>query len=62
MGETMKETNNYFKGYTETNNSLEYKKYGLFNEYGLNLDRSKTYYNEDNIIKKKCNITKNNGK
>lgn len=58
----MKAENNYLKGYTETNNILDYKKYGLLNDYGLNLDRCNKYYNEDEIIKKKCNITKNSGK
>lgn len=62
MGEKMKEENNYLKGYMETNNTLDYKKYGLLNDYGLNLDRCNKCYNEENIIKKKCNITKNSGK
>ena len=58
----MKEGNSYYKSYTETNNSLDYKKYGLLNEYGLNIDRNTEYYKEENIIKKKCNIKKNSGK
>lgn len=58
----MKNENNYNKGYAETENNLDYLKYGLFNEYGLNLDRANKCYKEDDIIKKKCNINKNNGK
>ena len=50
------EENNYFRGYTESDNRLDYLKYGLFNEFGLNLDRCKNGYKEDNIIRKKCNI------
>lgn len=61
MGDKMKEENGYLKGYTETQNSLDYKKYGLLNEYGLNLDRNVKYYNEEEIIKRKCNL-KNSGK
>lgn len=57
----MKEGNAYNKGYMETGNSLDYKKFGLLNEYGLNLDRCKESYKEENIIKKKCNL-KNSGK
>ena len=56
------EGNNYFRGYMESDNRLDYLKYGLFNEYGLNLDRCKNGYKEDNIIRKKCNINKNSGK
>lgn len=58
----MKEENNYYKGYTETDNRIDYLKYGLFNEYGLNFDRCKKYYKEEDIIKKKCNIKKSSGK
>ena len=32
----MKETNSYYKGYIESDNRLDYLKYGLLNEYGLN--------------------------
>ncbi len=55
----MKETNSYYKGYVESDNRLDYLKYGLLNEYGLNLDRNINYYDEEQIIKKKCNIKKN---
>lgn len=55
----MKETNSYYKGYVENDNRLDYLKYGLLNEYGLNLDRNINYYDEEQIIKKKCNIKKN---
>ncbi len=58
----VKEENNYGRGYTETENSLEYKKFGLLNEYGLNIDRSNKCYKEEDIIKKKCNIKRNSGK
>ena len=43
-------------------NRKDYLKYGLLNEYGLNLDRINNYYKEENIIKRKCNIKKNSGK
>lgn len=56
------EQNSYFRGYTESDNRLDYLKYGLLNDFGLNLDRYKSDYKEDNIIKKKCNINKNSGK
>ena len=58
----MKSVNNYNRGYTETENSLDYLKYGLLNNYGPDLDRMPKYYNEENIIKKRCNIKKNRGK
>ena len=58
----MKEENNYNRGYSETENSLDYIKYGLLNEYGLNLDRWNKCYKEEDIIKKKCNIKKSSGK
>lgn len=58
----MREENSYLKGYAETDNTLDYKKYGMLNEYGLNLDRWNKYYKEEAIIKKKCNIKKSSGK
>lgn len=58
----MQEENGYYKGYTETGNNLDYLKYGLFNQYGLNLDRWNKCYKEEDIIKRKCNIKKNSGK
>ncbi len=52
----MKEVNCYFKGFNETENRLDYLKYGLFNEFGYNLTGSnKEEYNEEKIIKKVCN-------
>ena len=58
----MKEIDKYYQGYTESDDTLAFKKHGLLNEYGLNLDRSKKYYNESEIIKRKCNIKKSSGK
>ncbi len=58
----MNKQNGYKEGYTETLNSLDYKKYGLLNEYGYNIDRSSKSYHEDDIIKKKCNIKKSSRK
>ena len=58
----MKEENNYNRGYSETENSLDYIIYGLLNEYGLNLDRQNKCYKEEDIIKRKCNIKRNSGK
>lgn len=58
----MQEKNGYYKGYTETEETLDYLKYGLLNEYGLNLDRWNKCYKEEDIIKKKCNIKKSSGK
>ncbi len=52
----MKEENSYLTSFNDNNNSLDYKKFGLFNEYGLNLDRTNKCYKEEDIIKKKCNI------
>ncbi len=48
----MKEINCYYKGYSESNNRIDYLKYGLLNEYGNELERKdKEFYNEDKIIK-----------
>ena len=58
----MKEIDKYYQGYTDSDDTLEFKKHGLLNEYGLNLDRTKKYYNESDIIKRKCNIQKGSGK
>ena len=58
----MKEENGYNRGYTQTESNLDYLKYGLLNEYGLNLDRTNKCYKEEDIIKRKCNIKKNGGK
>ena len=53
-GDIMKEINAYFKGYNGSQDKLDYLKYGLFNDRGLNLG-SINEYNEEEIIKKKCN-------
>lgn len=58
----MKDENSYFKGYTESDNTLDYKKYGLLNDFGLNLDRTSKCYKEEDIIKRKCNLKKSSGK
>ena len=58
----MKEENIYYIGYSDTEYSLDYIKYGLLNEYGLNLDRQNKCYKEEDIIKRKCNIKRNSGK
>lgn len=63
MGEVLlKKENNYHKSYTETGNTIDYLKYGLFNNYGPNIDRSNKFYKEEEIIKKRCNIKRNSGK
>lgn len=62
MGDSMKKENSYGNGYTESNNTIDYIKHGLMNEYGLNLDRCQKFYKEEDIIKKKCNIKRNSGK
>ena len=61
-GDNMNKEDYYKMGFTDTGNYLDYLKYGLLNEYGLNLDRINNYYKEENIIKRKCNIKKNSGK
>ena len=58
----MQEENGYYKGYTETGETLDYLKYGLLNEYGLNLDRCHKCYKEEDIIKKKKKKKKSSGK
>ena len=58
----MQKENGYQKGYTETGNRMDYLKYGLMNDYGINLDRTNKCYKEEDIIKKKCNIKKSRGK
>ena len=58
----MKKENSYGNGYTESDSSIDYIKFGLINEYGLNIDRNTKYYKEEDIIKKKCNIKRNSGK
>ena len=46
----------YFEAYSESDNRMDYLKYGLLNEYGYNINRmEKESYNEDKIIKKMCN-------
>lgn len=52
----MKSENSYNQGYNFNDNSIDYLKYGIFNEYGLNIDRCLSYYDEEKIIKKRCNI------
>lgn len=53
----MREINGYYGGYNNSEERIDYLKYGLLNEYGINLEsNSKSSYNEDSIIKKKCNL------
>lgn len=54
----MRILNNYSNGYN-TNNKLNFIR-GLTNEYGLNLNNPKEKYDEENIIKTKCNHRKIN--
>ncbi|MCM1053035.1 MAG: hypothetical protein NC483_03590 [Ruminococcus sp.] len=52
----MKEINGYYKGFNSSDKRIDYLKYGLFNEYGLDLEKdSISYYNEEKIIKTSCN-------
>ncbi len=52
----MKEINAYFKGTSGKENQLDNLKYGLLNDYGYDFASSLiNKYNEDDIIKKKCN-------
>lgn len=52
----MNNSKGYFKSYDESDNRIDYIKYGLLNEYGYNTDRKENQgYNEDKIIKKMCN-------
>ena len=53
MVKIMKEVNKYFIGYNETENKIDYIKYGILNEFGYNVDSSlNEIYNEEKIIKK----------
>lgn len=55
----MKEVNLYYKGYSDSNNRIDYLKYGLLNEFGYNMGlKPKEYYDENKIIKKVCNHKK----
>lgn len=54
----MRLTNNYSNGYNPNNRINEIR--GLSNDYGLNLNNTKEQYNEENIIKPKCNHRKSN--
>ena len=51
----MKEINNYYKSYNESKKRIDFLKYGLFNERGINIDSNLKYYNEEDIIKPKYN-------
>lgn len=50
----MKEVNGYLKGFNNSSKRIDYLKYGLLNDYGLDLDCSLNYYNEETIIKTNC--------
>lgn len=50
----MKEVNGYLKGFNNSNKRIDYLKYGLLNDYGLDLDSSLNFYNEEAIIKTNC--------
>lgn len=51
----MKNINKYSTSYQESNNHLDYLKYGLLNEYGPSLNSyDKQSFNEEDIVKKKC--------
>ena len=57
----MKEINQYYKSYNESDEKINYIKYGILNEFGNNiLYKNKEDYNEEKITKKMCNIRKNN--
>ena len=44
--------NNYFTSYEDTKKHIDYLKYGLFVERGINIDRKNmNTYNEEEIIK-----------
>jgi len=61
MVNSMKEINQYYKSYNESDEKINYIKYGILNEFGDNiLSKNKQEYNEGKIIKKLCNIRKNN--
>ncbi len=52
----MKEINRYYVGYNGQEENIEHIKYNLLNEFGYNIDsRNKEYYNEEKIIKTRCN-------
>lgn len=53
--EVLKKINCYYEGYNESKNRIDYLKYGLLNEYGINNRVRKEEYNEDKIIKRTCN-------
>ena len=53
----MKEANNYFKGSSGREKSLDKLKFALLNDYGYDFSSSLiNKYNEDEIIKSKCDI------
>lgn len=51
----MKEINRYYESFTDTSSRIDYLKYGILNDYGLNPGHSKECYNEEKIIKTRCN-------
>ncbi len=52
----MKKIDGYCKGFNNSDKRIDYLKYGLSNEYGLDLEKDNiNYYNEENIIKTHCN-------
>jgi len=52
----MKEVNRYYCGYSGKETNIDYIKYNLLNEFGYDVDKhSKEFYNEEKIIKTRCN-------
>ncbi len=58
----MKEVNGYYKGYSNSTDRLNFLKFGVLNEFGLDLGYSKKYYHEDDIVKHKCKKIEINNK
>ena len=46
--------NAYSNAYQETDDKINFLKFGLLNEYGEERERLNTKYNENIIIKRKC--------
>lgn len=52
----MKDINNYFRGASGKEESIDKIKYGLLNDYGYDFSSSvRDKYDEEKIIKRKCN-------
>lgn len=55
----MKDVNLYYRGYSKSDNRMDFLKYGVLNEFGYNFGLEKMeFYNEEKIIKKVCNHKK----